>query len=89
MERFENLHSVARSGQPLGVECICGRRVLLAQDKIGTHRGNMTELRELQKHLKCLGCGRRPKELRTFSTAEQARTGGPIADQLIRRQKTA
>ena len=56
VERTPNLHTVAVSGQPLGVECVCGRRVLLAHDKIGARQGNMKELRR-QEQLKCLGCG--------------------------------
>jgi hypothetical protein len=61
------------SSQPLGVECQCGRRVLLCHEQLGGCRGNMKELRHLKEQLKCLGCGQRPKDLRIFSTAEQAR----------------
>ncbi len=42
--RAPNLHTVACSGQPLGVECVCGRRTLLAHDKIDAFKGNMKEL---------------------------------------------
>jgi hypothetical protein len=70
-ERADNLHTVFMSGQPLGVECVCGRRQLLTHAQLGGCRGNMKELRQLKKQLKCRACGQRPKDLRTFYTAEQ------------------
>ncbi len=69
------------SSQPLGVECACGRRVLLTHEQLGGCQGNMKELRRLKDQLKCLGCGQRPKELRIFGTAEQARAFELEADQ--------
>ncbi len=80
-QRLPNLHEVYRSGQPLGVECRCGRRQLLAHDRIGASEGNMEELRFVKKKLRCLGCGARPKDLRVFLTAEQARAWEMEQDQ--------
>ena len=71
--RVQNLHSVYMSGQPLGVECQCGRRQLLSHAQLGGCDGNMTELRMLQPRLKCLACGGRPKELRIFNSEGEAR----------------
>jgi hypothetical protein len=73
VDRAPNLHSVYMSGQPLGVECECGRRALLSHAQLGGCKGDMKELRRLKEQLKCLGCGKRPKELKTFVNAEQAR----------------
>jgi hypothetical protein len=56
-----------------------GPRVLLSHAQIRACDGNMTELRNLK--LKCLGCGKRPKELKVFATAEQARAFELEADQ--------
>jgi len=81
MKRLENLHSVYTSGQPLGVECVCGRRQLLSHAQLGGCRGDMTELRALQKRLKCRGCGERPKALRIFERADEARAWEMEQDQ--------
>jgi hypothetical protein len=50
-----NLHALFHSKLALGVECKCGRRVLVDQAKVGARDGCMTELRLLK--LKCLACG--------------------------------
>jgi hypothetical protein len=71
--RVQNLHSVFVSGQPLGVECVYGRRMLLSHVQLGGCDGNMKELRRLREQLKCLGCGKRPKELRVFLNEADAR----------------
>ena len=70
---MRNLHSVYMSSQPLGVECVCGRRLLLSHEQLGGCQGNMKELRRLQQQLKCLSCGARPKELRIFQSEEAAK----------------
>lgn len=59
-----NLRTLTLSGFPLGVECPCGRRVLVESRTLGAHDGNMKELASLK--LKCSACGSRPKELRLF-----------------------
>jgi hypothetical protein len=46
--------------------------VLLTLAQLSGCKGDMRELRHLKEQLKCLGCGKRPKELKVFSTAEQA-----------------
>ena len=73
--RVQNLHSVFMSGQPLGVECACGRRQLLSHKQLGGCDGNMKELRRLKEQLKCLGCGQRPKELRVRRPVVAPNTG--------------
>jgi DNA-directed RNA polymerase subunit N (RpoN/RPB10) len=35
VDRAPNLHTVYMSGQPLGVECVCGRRTLLSHAQLG------------------------------------------------------
>ena len=73
-----NLHSLAGSGFPLGVECACGHRALVEPRTLGAHDGNMRELTALP--LKCSACGSRPKELRLFYRQEDvdAFMGAPI-----------
>jgi hypothetical protein len=68
-----NLHSLYLSKLPLGVECACGRRVLVNQGKVDARDGNMKELRFVKERLKCLKCGKRPTELRVSSTETAAR----------------
>jgi hypothetical protein len=73
VDRAANLHSVYMSGQPLGVESVCGRRTLFSHAQLGGCKGDMKELRRLKEQLKCLGCGKRPKELKTFMNEAAAR----------------
>jgi hypothetical protein len=73
VDRAPNLHTVYMSGQSLGVECVCGRRTLLSHAQLGGCKGDMKELRRLKEQLKCLGCGKRPKELKVFINEAEAR----------------
>ncbi len=74
----DNLHTLAHSHHPLGVECPCGRRALVDGKVLGAHDGNMTELDHLP--LKCSVCGSRPKVVRLFySQADvDAFMGAPV-----------
>jgi hypothetical protein len=47
--------------------------VLLTHAQRGGCKVDMRELRHLKEQLKCFGLAKRPKELKVFSTAEQAR----------------
>ena len=57
------------SGQPLGVECQRGRRMLLSHAQIGARDGNMTETRQLK--LRCAECDGTAFEGTIFSTKDQ------------------
>jgi hypothetical protein len=46
-----SLHSLYLSKLPLGVECACGRRVLVDQAKVDARDGNMTDLRFVKERL--------------------------------------
>lgn len=69
--RAENLRSLAGSGRPLGVICKaegCHHRALIPLDRVGTHSGNITELRELK--LCCSACQSREWEPKVFHRDE-------------------
>ena len=56
---------------PLGVECRgCKRRALVAADRFGGCKGDMTELRRLR--LVCQSCGSRERETTVFLRVGEA-----------------
>lgn len=66
----DNLRTLTLSGFPLGARCrACGRRNLVAAERLGAHDGNMTELRELR--LVCSRCDGRDVEARIFRSQQQ------------------
>jgi hypothetical protein len=75
-----NLHTVAVYQQPLGVECECGRRVLVDMARLGAHKGNMRLISSLR--FVCSSCGSRKWTAWLFVDREEAggwlMAAGPI-----------
>lgn len=71
--RTDNLHSLARTGRPLGVICkTCGHRALIPLDRLGAHSGNRQEIHTLK--LKCSACESREWKPTLFQRAEDVDT---------------
>ena len=66
----DNLHTLAVYGQPLGLECGCGRRGLVAIDRLGARKGSMRLLSSLR--FVCSRCGSRAWRGFLFVSREEA-----------------